>query len=171
VAEAVAAQTRNAAVVDAAPLAHDAALLVTGRRCTSGRSTPGPIRAAVHPAVSQRRQRPLRPGVATSSAPICQPQQTHNGAVMVHRVSRPHNEGTGAAACYSGSPQACSAALLLPLAALLTALVSLLSTFLRSDGPEQFGLHDAHGHPHRCSDEVHSMVCHRHSRNAHFLSP
>jgi hypothetical protein len=70
-----------AAVGDRPPLAHDTALLVTGRRCTSGRSTPGPITAAVQPAVSHTRQRPWRPGVATSSMPIGQPQQTHKGTV------------------------------------------------------------------------------------------
>jgi hypothetical protein len=45
-----------------------------------------------------------------------------------------------------GSTQACSATLLLSLTALLTTLVSLLSTFLGCDSPEQFGLHDAYGH-------------------------
>jgi hypothetical protein len=101
VAEAVAAQTRNAAVVDPAPLAHDAALLVAGRRCTSGRSTRGPITAAVHPAVSQRRQRPSRPGAAPSRAPIGQAQQTHNGAVMAPPDEPPADEATGTAACAS----------------------------------------------------------------------
>jgi transcriptional regulator with XRE-family HTH domain len=107
----------------------------------------GPITAAVHPAISQRRQRPSRPGLATSSAPIGQAQQTHTGALIgfTGRAAR-NMRKRGAAACGSGSTQACSAALLLSLAALFAALVSLLPSFLGSDGPEQFGLHDAHDH-------------------------